>query len=206
LQILSRQLTKRRMTTRILSLTSLRAGSRKFLLQILLLATFPLCLTAGGKKMDPSIAIRFHVQTNTFDTSFAAKLLLGNPPREVLVEKIPSISERSIASFYPYQAPDGSYGVVFQLDRDGELNLETISAAKRGTLMVAIINGRVVAALNIDKRISDGIIYVPSGVTLPEIRAMGASFTIMGRKGITKPGDKKEKSDEPVNANPLAPR
>ena len=121
------------------------------------------------------------------------------------MEKIPSISERDIASFYPYQAPDGSYGVVFQLDRHGELNLETLSASKRGTLLVAIVNGKVVNYLTIDKTITDGIIYLPSGLALEDIKALGASFTIMGREGQPKPG-KKPKPVDPEDTNPLAPR
>ncbi len=155
--------------------------------------------------MDPTITVRFHMQTNTFDTTFATKLMLGTPPREVLIEKIPSISERDIASFYPYQAPDGSYAVVFQLDRHGQLNLETLSASKRGTLMVAFVDGREVATLNVDKTITDGMIYLPSGLTLKDVRALGASFTIMGRENQGKPG-RRPKPVDPADTDPLAPR
>ncbi len=193
------------MITRILPSFFLRAARGKFVLRSLGLAILALCLTAGSKKMDPTIAVRFHLQTNTFDPTFATKLMLGEPPREVLIEKIPTISERDIASFYPFSAADGTYAVAFQLDRHGQINLETLSASKRGTLLIAIINGRVITPLTIDKTITDGIIYVPSGLTVAEVRALGASFTIMGRENAPKPG-KKPKPVDPEDVSPLAPR
>lgn len=162
----------------------------------------PLRAPAGGHRLDPNITVRFFVQATTFDTSFATKVEVGTPPREVIIEKIPSISERDIASFYPFQAPDGTYAVAFQLDRHGQIILETLSSSKRGSLLIAAINGRVISPLLIDKAITDGIIYVPSGFTQPELRALGSSFLITGRDRIGP--NKKPKS--PEDTNPLAPR
>ena len=137
-------------------------------------------LGSGHKKRDPSIAIRFYAQVYAFDPSFTAKVTIGNPPREIVIEKIASISERDIASFYPYRASDGSYSVVIQLDRHGSATLEAVSAQKIGLVLIASVSGRLTAALKVDKPISDGIIFIPSGLTVADIRAMGASFSLMG--------------------------
>ena len=136
---------------------------------------------SGRKRRDPSIAIRFYAQVYAFvDPSFTAKVKVGNPPREIVIEKIASISERDVASFYPYRSADGSYSVVLQLDRHGAATLEALSVQKIGLTMVASVSGRLTAALKIDKVISDGIIFIPSGLTETDIRSMGASFSLMG--------------------------
>ena len=136
---------------------------------------------AGSKHRDPSIAIRFHAQVNTYDPTFAAQVKIGNPPRQIIVEKIPSISERDIAAFYPYKAADGSYAAAIQLDRHGSVVLQSLSTEKRGLIILVAVNARPVAPFTVDKTISDGLVYIPSGLTLDEIHAMGASFSLIGQ-------------------------
>jgi hypothetical protein len=138
-------------------------------------------LGAGRKKRDPSIFVRFHVEVTQADPTFATKVTAGNPPREVLVEKLPSISERDISSFYPYQAADGTYSAVFQLDEHGRVTLETLSEESRGKSLLAAVNGRAVALMTIDKPVNDGIIFIPRGLTEAEIRQLGESYDIMGK-------------------------
>lgn len=136
---------------------------------------------AGSKHRDPSIAIRFHAQVNTYDPTFAAQVQVGSPPRRLLVEKIPSISERDIAAFYPFRAPDGTFAAEFQLDRHGSVVLQALSTEKRGQIILVAVNTRPLVPLYVDKTINDGMIYVPSGFTLDEIHQMGASFSLMGQ-------------------------
>ena len=148
---------------------------------------------AGSKKRDPSIAIRFHTEVSTYDPSFAAKVTVGNPPHELIVEKIPSLSERDIVSFYPYKAADGTFSAAFQFDPHGATVLEALSAQNRGRYIVAAVNTRPVALLAIDKRISDGIIFIPSGLTLEEIHKLGESFSLMGQTETDKENRKAPK-------------
>ena len=138
-------------------------------------------LAAGSRHRDPSIAIRFHAQVNTYDPTFAAEVKIGNPPRQIIVEKIPSIGERDIAAFYPYKAADGSFGAIFQLDRHGSVVLQSLSTEKRGLILLAAVNARPVMPLTVDKTINDGMIYIPSGLTIDEIHQMGASFSLIGQ-------------------------
>ena len=164
---------------------------RKFLrlpgvLAALCLLTVPPGLAAGSKHRDPSIAVRFHAQVNTYDPTFATEVTLGNPPRKLIVEKIPSISERDIIAFYPFKASDGTFSAAIQLDRHGSVVLQSLSTEKRGLSIVAAINARPVALLAVDKTISDGIIYIPAGLTLDEIHQLGASFNLMGQTDADK--------------------
>ena len=143
---------------------------------------------AGKKKRDPSIEIRFHAQTNGYDPTFAAKVNIGNPPQEMTVEKIPLITEHDFVSFYPYRAPDGTFSAVFKLDRHGSATLEELSADKRGASLVVVVNGQPLTSLLIDRTIKDGIIFIPGGLSEANIRALGASFTIMNLPGNSPAG------------------
>ena len=148
-----------------------------------------LTLVAGGKKQDPEIAVRFHLETNTVDASFGTAVQLTDPPREMKVEKIPAISERNIVSFYPFKAADGTFGAAFRLDRLGTIDLETLSLEHRTRSLLAVVNGRPVTPLTVDKPFHDGIIFIPFGLLPNDIRAMGQSWPIMGfQRG--KPGQR----------------
>ena len=149
---------------------------------------------AGSKKRDPTIAVRFHAQVNTFDPTFAAKVVAGNPPRELIVEKIPSLSEPAIAAFSLSRAADGSYSAVFQFDRHGQAVLEALSSTIRGQLLVAAVNGRPVSVMKVDKIVSDGIIFIPSGLNETDIRALGASFSLMGQTDSDKEAKKEPRT------------
>lgn len=156
---------------------------------------------AGSKRRDPNIAVRFHAQVSTFDPSFAAKVTAGNPPRDLIVEKIPSLSERDVESFYPYKAADGTFAAAFQLDRHGAVILETLSAQNKGRSIVVAVNARAIAVLNVDKKINDGIIYVPYGFTIEEIHKLGESFSLMGQSDNDKERQRipKESTFAPAN-------
>jgi hypothetical protein len=153
---------------------------------------------AGRKKRDPTIFIRFHVEVTQSDPTFATKVTAGDPPRELIVEKLPSISERDITSFYPYKAADGTFSAAFQLDEHGRVTLETLSEESRGKSIVAAVNGRPLAVIKIDKPINDGIIFIPRGFTEADIRQMGESFDIMGKNY----NPKKEGKRRDGNATP----
>ena len=143
----------------------------------------PSGLAAGKKKRDPSIEIRFHAQTSGYDPVFAAKVRLGDPPQEMTVEKIPLITEHDFLSFYPYRAADGTFSAVFKLDRHGSATLEELSTDKRGQSLVVVVNGQPLTSLLIDRTIKDGILFIPSGLSEANIRALGASFTVMNLPG-----------------------
>jgi hypothetical protein len=167
----------------ILPSRTCRAAAALALALLLAAAPGPRADAAGRKRRDPNIAIRFHLQTNTYDPTFAAKVMVGNPPKQVVVEKLASISELDIASFYPYRAADGSYAAAIQLDAHGRDTLEAVSLQSRGSSMLVAINGHPLMLMTIDKEIKDGIIFIPSSLTEAQIRNMGESFEIMGHEG-----------------------
>lgn len=135
----------------------------------------------GLAKKQPTVTVHFHVEANARDTSsFATPVMLQNPPRQAFVEKIPSITERDVAAIYPFAANDGTLGCAFKLTEHGRFDLEAISADRRGSSIVAIVNGRQVIDLQIDQRVSDGIITIAHGLGATEIEQMRKKFPVLG--------------------------
>ena len=95
--------------------------------------------------------------------------LFGRP---ATIEKVPTISERDVAGLQVYRAADGSFGALFQLNDHGRLALDSLSIERRGSFLFVFVNGRPITQLQIDRRVSDGKIYIASGLTTNEIELM----------------------------------
>ena len=140
-----------------------------------------LALLFLGSAAKPPCTIRFYSAGNERDGSpFTASVVVGNPPRKVFVSKIPVIAEPDILSVYPFPAADGTYGCALKLDRSGTIRLNTVSVEQRGTPLVCVVNGRVVTAILIDRPISDGILFITSGLSVQEIAVFTKRFRVMG--------------------------
>lgn len=151
--------------------------SFRFLLPVLAL----LCV-AGGKK-EPPLTVRFYAEANRRDSDvFSSPIQLQYPPRQAYVQKIPTISERDILSIYPFQASDGTMGCAFKLDDHGRIAVDSLSVEKRGSSLVAIVNNRQVIDMLIDKRVSDGIITIPRGLTAQEAALLETKFKTIGQR------------------------
>jgi hypothetical protein len=137
--------------------------------------------SVAGK--DRPCIFRVHVEANANDTaSFAGSVPALFSGKRVAIERMPRLSERHVVTFYPYEAGNGNYGAFFQLDEHGRIALDTLSAEKRGTLLFVLISGRPVAELQIDQRVSDGRIYIASGLTKPDIESMKKCWRLIGEK------------------------
>jgi hypothetical protein len=154
---------------------------RKFLRLIIVCAAL-LCIATAKKENETTV--RFHTETRQQDgQTFAMPIQLQHPPRVAYISKIPAISERDITAIYPFQAQDGTWGCLFQLDQHGRIALDTLSIEKRGTSIVAAVNGRQIIDLLIDRRVSDGLITIPRGLTPEDIAALQKKFAVIGQKG-----------------------
>lgn len=137
----------------------------------------------GFAKKTPQAIVRFHTEANARDTqTFATPVILHNPPRQTYIQKVAVISERNILGYYPFEATDGTMGVVFKLDELGRIQLEALSLDHRGSSLVAFVNGRQVIDLIIDKRVSDGIITIPNGLSQDDMKRFKKDFKLLGGK------------------------
>jgi len=126
---------------------------------------------------------RVHAQANQQDTAvFATSVRAQVSGKDVAIEKLPRISEQDVLAFYPYAAANGTYGALFQLDEHGRIALDALSIERRGSFLFVFINGRPITELEIDKRVSDGKIYVPSGLTGTDIELMKKDWRLIGQR------------------------
>jgi hypothetical protein len=145
----------------------------------LILALF--AASVAGK--DRHCTFRIHAEANPNDTAtFSSSVRALFSGKQVAIERIPRLSERDVIAFYPYSASDGSYGALFQLDEHGRLALDALSIERRGSLLFVLINGRPVTELQIDRRVSDGRIYIASGLTKADIDLMKKEWRLIGQK------------------------
>jgi len=141
-----------------------------------LLPVLALFCIAGARK-EPEVTVRFYTEVSGKESdSFSFPVQLHFPPRRGYITKIPNISERDITGIYLFQAADGSVGCSFLLDEHGKVALDTLSIEKRGTSLVALVNGRQAVDILIDRRVSDGIVTIPQGLTLPEAAMLKKTF------------------------------
>jgi hypothetical protein len=157
--------------------------------RLLLLLPLALLLVAAAKK--PALALRFHVETNARDgDAFAMPIKFENPPRDGYIERVPSLSERDVRAIFPTNAGDGSFGCAFMLTAHGRTSLQTFSTERRGSSLAVFVSTKTgthqVIDLAIDKPITDGIIYVPRGLTQLEIAALQKQFPTAGAGGKRK--------------------
>jgi len=150
------------------------------------LCAFAFCLVfavAEGVAKQRHCTFRLHAQANPRDTeAFATSVRAQVSGKTVAIEKIPWISERDVIAFSPYPAANGTYGALFQLDEHGRVVLDTLSVERRGRLLFVFINGRPITELEIDKRVSDGKIYIPSGLTSADIELMKKDWHMIGQR------------------------
>ena len=127
--------------------------------------------------------LRVHLEANARDGDvFSTKLRSSVTGKAVVIQKIPTISERDVVAFAPYPAANGSFGVLFELDDHGKLALDTLSIERRSTYLYIFANGRPLAELLIDRRVSDGRIYVASGFSENDIALMRKDWRLIGHR------------------------
>ncbi len=132
-----------------------------------------LLFSAPAKAGRLRTSLRAHPEANAQDgPSFSSPIKSTTTGKSLVIQKVPVISENDVVAFTPYRAPDGSYGALFALDDHGKLALDTLSIERRGSYLYVFVNGRNVAELLIDRRVSDGKLYLPSGLTEKDIAQM----------------------------------
>ena len=152
-------------------------SSLRFLPLVLALA----CLGMGHKH---ATTVRFFAEANARDgEAFSVPIKLTSPPREIYIERVPSLSEMNIKGVYPFQANDGSWGSYFILDQKGRIDLEVLSTQRRGTAIVAFVGTakgvHQVVDMVIDKPVTDGVIAIPRGLTEGEVKALSKEFPVI---------------------------
>jgi hypothetical protein len=151
--------------------------------RLLAAALFLTACMPGALAKQPRCTFRLHCEGNAHDSDvFATRFVSKFTGKPVVIEKTPTITELDVAAFYPVPASDGTFGALFQFDDHGRLALDTLSAERRGSDLFVFINGRPITELQIDRRISDGKIFIPSGLTTADIASMRKQWRQIGQR------------------------
>ena len=135
--------------------------------------------TAEGRK--PKCTLRAHVEANAKDGPvFSSRIRSPSTGREMVIAKTPTISELDVVAFQAYPAANGTYGVLFQLNDHGKLALDTLSVERRGSSLLVFVNGRFIDELHIDRRVSDGKLYIGAGLTQKDVELMKKDWRMLG--------------------------
>ena len=141
------------------------------------------CLLPTVEAKSRHCLFRVHTEANEHDSpTFAAGAKATVSGKVVVIEKMASISENDVVAFSAYQAPDGTFGALLRLDDHGRTMLDTLSVERRGSLLFLFMNGRLLSELQIDKRISDGQIYISSGLTADDLKLMKKDWKFIAPK------------------------
>src|SRR5262249_15613628 len=140
-------------------------------------------LVVSATAKDRHCIVRVHTEANPNDTAtFSSSVHALYSGKQVAIERMPRLSEHDVVAFYPYDAGNGNFGALLQFDEHGRIALDTLSIERRRSLLFVIVNGRPVAELQIDRRVSDGQIYIPTGLTKGDIDSMKRSWRLIGHK------------------------
>jgi hypothetical protein len=148
---------------------------------ITFLAVFSLLSTVEAKSRH--CLFRVHTEASASDSqAFATAVRATISGKPVVIEKMASISESDVVAFSAYRAPDGTFGALLRLDDHGRTVLDTLSVERRGHLLFLFMNGRALTELQIDKRVSDGQLYIPSGLIADDLKLMKKDWKFIAAK------------------------
>lgn len=142
-----------------------------------------LFLLTASASAAPHCTFRAHLAANENDGAAFASPIRSLSGKSIFIEKTAWLTERDVKAFYPYRSPDGaSYGALLQLDDHGRTVLDTLSVERRGSSLFIFVDGRALTELQVDRRVSDGKIYLASGLTESDIKLMAKDWKLLGRR------------------------
>jgi hypothetical protein len=136
---------------------------------------------AGGKKGENS-GISFHLQGDPSDNP---KMIFqqNTAGKQVVYRRNPDFMTKDVAAFNSFPSQDGKgFGVVLQLKPGAKNRLAAVTSANIDRWMLAMVNGRKVDAVIIDKQVDDGYLVIWKGIGQAEIDAFDAQVPRIGEK------------------------
>ncbi|MDB4537244.1 hypothetical protein N9230_01360 [Akkermansiaceae bacterium] len=126
-------------------------------------------LFAFGKK-PPKNILTFHIQAHSTDNP---KMIFPLPVggKRLFFQKSPITFTKEIAAFLPFFAEDGTAGATFQFNKAAAQRIAAITTQNRQKWIVAMLNGRPMDAVYVEKPVTDGRLVVWQGMKQGEVVA-----------------------------------
>ena len=139
---------------------------RLFIITLLSLSlTAP--IFAFGKK-PPKNRLTFHLQGHSTDNP---KMIFPLPMggKRLFFKKSPLTFTKDIQAFLPFFAEDGTVGATFQFSREATRRIAALTTQNSKKWLVAMLNGRPVDAVFIEKPVTDGKLVIWQGMKQAEV-------------------------------------
>jgi len=122
---------------------------------------------AMGKRPEKN-RLTFHLEGDATDgPKMVFPLPMGNKKR--FFKKSPLTFTKEIISFKHFVAEDGNYGATFSFDKGAFNRIAALTTQNQGKWLVAMLNGRPVDAVYIDRPVRDGRLVIWQGIKQVEI-------------------------------------
>jgi hypothetical protein len=127
---------------------------RYLLIALALLASLP----AHAGHSAPKLFLRIHVQTTGEGLPANQAQTVAVPPDGELIQvrALPEVTEGDLVGVEP--RPNGT---LLTFDHSGQVNLDVVTGANQGRILVVLLNGYVIYAPTIDEQISNGQLLLP---------------------------------------------
>lgn len=154
----------------------------RFLTLILVFSASLLCPVSAGGKASKKASVSFHIQADAMENP---KMIFPQAMngKALHFRRSPEVSIRDLTSYSPFPAEGGGdYGAVFRLKGSAAGRLAAITNSNQGSWLAAMVNGRVVDGVLIDKQIDDGVLVVWRGLNLDDITALDKTLPRVGER------------------------
>lgn len=150
-------------------------------LVFLLSAALPPTVMAAAKP-GKKAAVSFHIQV---DATENPKMIFQQAMngQNMQFRRSPEVGIKDLFAYSPFPAEGGGeFGAVFKLKPNATGRLSAITNNSQGRWLAAMVNGRVVDGVLIDKQIDDGVLVVWRGLNLEDIAALDKTLKRVGEE------------------------
>jgi hypothetical protein len=160
-------------------------STRLIALLALAMLAFAASSHAAGKRGEKA-AVSFHMETDAGDNPKMTFPQVQANGQTRYFRRMAEIGTKDVVSFSPFPADDGSYGIVFRLKEPAARRFAAITNANQGRWLLAMMNGRIVDGVLIDKQVDDGMAVVWKNATLADIALFDESLPRIGKENAGK--------------------
>jgi hypothetical protein len=149
------------------------------------LTALPVVLLAGCAWMRsaPPVTVRFHEQVSeTLPASHVRVVDVPSTRQRLAVDPYPQLTEKNIVEAKLEPTPGGP-AVRLRFDLHGANTLAEMTTRMRGQYLVVFVNDRPVAAVLVERRITDGEFLLESNFTDAEAQTLVADLNRYARRG-----------------------
>lgn len=146
-------------------------------LAVALFVPASLLLMGNGQKAD-AFLITMHEESSADEApKFATPVKLGSEMRQYYFKRVPTLTDRDVAYYYPFISEDGSsFGAGLKLTSKGTEALKALSLTHQGKLLGIRVSNAPYTAVMIDRPVDDGVVVIWKGLSKAHLKAFERRF------------------------------